>query len=102
MSRKDENILAWTLATIGLLGAGFAAGLHRLIWGLFSLLIILWWLLIWYNASNDIEQWWILAILAIVPPIVIGIVVRIVEVVAVTFFGVLNESKSTNSKGIEK
>ncbi len=101
MTRKDENILAWTLTILGLLGAGFAAGLHRLIWELFFFLTVLWWLLLLLSGEQvgyHVGLW----ILAIAPPIVIGIVVRIVERIAVTFFGAINESQSMDSKEIEK
>lgn len=89
MTRKGGNWLAWTLATIGLLGTGFAAGLHRLIWGLFLFLVVVWWIVCWYVGKNghDAALWWMLAI---VPPIVIGIVLRIIEGVVFAFFGALN------------
>lgn len=89
MTRKDENWLAWTLATIGLLGTGFAAGLHRLIWGLFLFLVVVWWIGCWYGMENkhDTVFWWILAI---APPIAIGFVLRIIEGIVFAFFGALN------------
>ena len=39
---KSNSGLAWVFAAIGLAGAGFAAGLHRLVWLLFWMLTILW------------------------------------------------------------
>lgn len=35
MAQRGENWLAAVLATIGIAGAGFVAGLHRLVWTLF-------------------------------------------------------------------
>lgn len=89
MSRRDENWLTWTLATIGFLGTGFAAGLHRLIWGLFLFLTAVWWLFCWYGGKDgyDTGLWWALAI---APPIAIGFVLRIIELIVLVFFGALS------------
>lgn len=95
MTRKDENWLAWTLATIGLLGTGFAAGLHRLIWGLFLLLTVVWWIVCWYEGANNHHTglWWMLAI---APPIAIGFVLRIIEGIVFAFFGTLSSLDDSN------
>ena len=107
MSQRNENWLVWILATIGFLGAGFAAGLHRLIWGLFWFLTALWWLLCWYvgKDGHDTNLWWTLAIVA---PVVIGFVLRIIEGIVLAFFGALSgldEStgpQNRNSKSVQK
>ena len=105
MSRKDENWLVWTLATIGLLGSGFAAGLHRLIWGLFLFLTVVWWIGCWYGGvhkQGNTDMWWMLAI---APPIAVGFVLRIIEGIVIAFFGALssvddlsgNQTKNKNA-----
>ena len=88
MTRKNENWLAWALATIGIVGAGFAAGMHRLVWALFWVIAAIWILLCWWYGSksrgDELFMWWLLAIGA---TLVIGIVLRIVEGTVLVLFG---------------
>lgn len=100
---KSDSGLAWALAAIGLAGAGFAAGLHRLVWSLLWVLTVLWigfflhmissehaacmelrHTLRGYHSDCDETIYWIIAFAA---PIVVGIILRIVEGVVFAFFG---------------
>ena len=91
MSNRNENWLAWTLAAVGIAGAGFAAGLHRLVWGLFWAVAAIWWLLMWWygskNSHNDPVTWWLLAL---GPPLIAGFVLRLIEGIVLAFFGGLS------------
>lgn len=88
MPTKHENWLAWTLTAIGIAGAGFAAGLHRLVWGLFWVVAAIWWILIWWygtrNSHSDPVIWWLLVL---GPPAIIGLVLRLIEGIVLAFFG---------------
>jgi len=86
MSPKNENWLAWVLATIGIAGAGFAVGMHRLVWALFWGVAAIWILLCWWGGSksrSDEVLWWLLAI---GPTLIVGIVLRIVEDTVLALF----------------
>ncbi len=101
MSQKHENWLAWVLATIGIAGAGFAAGMHRLVWALFWAVAAIWMLFCWWGGSkarSDEFFWWLLAI---GPTVVIGIVLAIVEgTVLALFSGLksLGDSSASSSQ----
>ena len=85
---KNDSGLAWALAAIGLAGAGFAAGLHRLVWSLFWEQAILWiGFFLLYMISSDCDEtiYWIIAFAG---PVVVGIILRIVEGVVFAFFGI--------------
>ncbi len=87
MSRKGESWLSWTLTTIGLVGTGFAAGLHRLVWGLFLVLAVLWCLFFLLIADRHGGEPSLYFFVAFGPPIVVGIVVRLIEKIVFAFFG---------------
>ena len=92
MSQKGENWLAAVLATIGIAGVGFAAGLHRLVWTLFWVVAVVWVLLCWWGGSksrNEEVLWWLLAT---GPTLIVGIVLRIVEGIVLSVFGGLNKA----------
>ena len=92
MSQKGENWLAAVLATIGIAGAGFAAGLHRLVWILFWVVATVWMLLCWWAGGKSRSEellWWLLAI---GPTLIVGIVLRIVEGIALSVFGGLKST----------
>ena len=80
MAQQQQHWLAWVLATIGVVGAGFASGLHRLVWALFWVIAIIWLLLCWWGGSksrgDEQFMWWLLAI---GPTVVVAIILRIVE-----------------------
>ena len=99
---KNNSELAWVFAAIGLAGAGFAAGLHRLVWLLFWVLTILWVGFFYHmiqsehsaslslaaqgvHTKDDQTIYWVIAIGA---PIVVAIILRIVEGVVFALFGV--------------
>lgn len=98
---KNNSVFAWLFASLGLAGAGFAAGLHRLVWLFFWVLTILWVGFFYsmiqdehsaslslaaqgYHTKDDQTIYWIIAIGA---PIVVAIILRIVEGVAIAFLG---------------
>ncbi len=98
---KNNSGLSWVFAAIGLAGAGFTAGLHRLVWLLFWVPTILWLALFYYAIQNehaaslslaaqgypskdDQTIYWIIGIGA---PIVVAIILRIVEGFVFTLFG---------------
>jgi len=89
-----DTWLDWTLATIGLAGAGFAAGLHRLIWGFFCFATLAWWAFIWWGVneskvpSDQLFFWWILALGA---PLIVGFVLRLVEGIALAALKGVNQ-----------
>jgi uncharacterized membrane protein len=92
MSKNGENWLAVALATIGIAGAGFAAGLHRLVWTLFWVVAAVWMLLCWWAGSKSPREellWWLLAI---GPTLIVGIVLRVVEGIARSVFGGLTST----------
>ena len=92
MSKKDENILAWVIATITFAGAGFAAGAYRLVWGLFAFVTILWWWLCWYLAQDNPKDSDMYVLFAVIPPIFVAIVLGIVQKIVIAIFGSVNES----------
>lgn len=90
MSKNDSG-LAWVLTAIGFAGAGFAAGLHRLVWSLFWILTVLWITLSYLlarSSGGDEEIYWLFGIGA---PIVVAAVLAIVEGVVLAILG--NEQK---------
>ncbi|MHB8474258.1 MAG: hypothetical protein ACYDC8_15700 [Gammaproteobacteria bacterium] len=91
MSQKNESGLAWVWAAIGLVGAGFTAGMHRLIWSFFLFLTVAWGLLCLYMAGRVPADSGMYVMLAIVIPVVVGFVVKIIEGVANVFFGALSK-----------
>jgi len=52
MPHKKESWLGWTLFAIGFAGAGFAAGLHRFVWGAFWGLSVVWIIFWWFGGAN--------------------------------------------------
>lgn len=87
MAQKGEHWLGWILATVGVAGAGFAAGLHRLVWGLFWVVAAIWWLFCWWAGSESHREqfmWWLLAL---GPTLVVGIVLRIIEGIVFALLG---------------
>jgi hypothetical protein len=102
MSRKEESWLHWTLAAVGFVGTGFAVGLHRLVWGLFFAVAVLWCGFFWTVAVKHHGEpfYWLVAF---GPPIVVGIVVRLIEKIVFAFFGGLaNVPASGQSSPEEK
>lgn len=93
MSHKSDHWLSWIFATVGVAGAGFAAGLHRLVWGLFWVVVVIWGLFCWWGGSkshgDEQFMWWLLAL---GPALVVGFVLRIVEGIV---FALLGGSKDT-------
>ena len=89
-----DSWLNWTLATAGLAGAGFAAGLHRWVWSLFWITTLVWLGLCYGGARNatgaELLIWWALALGA---PSFVGFALRLVEGVILAVLG----SGSTNS-----
>lgn len=79
------------MTVIGLTGLGFASGVHRLIWGLFWLLTAVWWLLLAMIHKPNSEVGFLL-LFGVVPPIVIGFLLKIVEGVVVALFGGFSKS----------
>ena len=98
MAQQQQHWLAWVLATIGIVGAGFAARLHRLIWALFWAVAVIWLLLCWWGGSkyHGDEQflWWLLAI---GPTVVVAIIFRIVEGVVLGVLGGLSSLADTSA-----
>ena len=95
MSHKNENWFGWFLLTIEFSGAGFAAGLHRFVWGLFWLLSIIWVIFWWFGGGNkayDEFLWWLIALGA---PLVAGIALRFVQ--GIVFSMLLGQSAIANS-----
>ncbi len=87
MSQKNENWFALVLATIGIAGVAFSAGMHRLVWTLFWVVAVVWMLFCWWGGSKsrgDENLWWLLAI---GPTVVVGIVIAIVEGIVFALFG---------------
>jgi hypothetical protein len=89
MARNDDSGLGWVLAALGLVSAGFAAGLHRLIWGLFWIIVLIWWSYLWiattrHGASFDSGTAWLLAI---APVVVLGLILHIVDGIVRAVFG---------------
>jgi MFS superfamily sulfate permease-like transporter len=98
---KGNSDFAWVFAAIGLAGAGFAAGLHRLVWLLFWVLTIIW-VGFFYTmiqrehtaslslaaqgipTNDDQTIYWVIAAGA---PIVVAIILRIVEGVVFALVG---------------
>jgi hypothetical protein len=101
-----DSWLNWTLVTVGLAGAGFAAGLHRFVWGLFWLATLVWWLIMGWLATEgpfargtqtdfDVVMLWVSAL---GPPLLIGVVLRFVERIVFVVFGIsIRETDSSVS-----
>lgn len=92
MTSNSQKPLAWIFSIVGLASAGFAAGLHRLVWGLYWVVAVIWCLFIWWLASQshhgDQLMYWISAL---GPTLVVGIVLKIVEGVVLAIFGGVKE-----------
>ncbi len=86
-----DSWINWTLATLGLAAAGFAAGLHRLVWGLFWFATLIWWVFVWWGhfAGHPYEDITLIVMWALTlgPPLLIGVVLRLVERIVFAVLG---------------
>jgi hypothetical protein len=100
MAQKNENWLAWALAAFGIAGAGFAAGLHRLIWTLFWVIAAIWILLCWIGGSKERDEttvlvWWLLAI---GPTLVVAILLRTLEGIVIALSSSISSQNGPQQK----